>query len=979
MTGLTLGCVTALLAGWLGVWLDAGVDAPGLPGALPSLQAPSSFADRPSAQALLAEGLRVYDQGDFDKARQGFERALAAALAEKDARTEAGARRGLGLVHYRARQYGASRTELEKALALYDRLGDTQGVARVEKALGNLAYESSTFAEARDYYRKALALFDQIGDRHEKAALLYNLTFVAGVPAEREPLLREGLELARESGDRQLEGNLLQTWGESDFAAGDLSAAMDKIKKAISCMEAAGAPARGSLARALTSLGRVYRAHGFPDRSLELYGRALAIQQDIGDRPGVIQSLNALGVTCGLMGRRREGLDHLDRALFLAKQFGSPRIIDFQLGNLAEALIDAGQYARGAALLEDWTRDNTADANQEYRYASLATAYLRLGRNQLALAAAEQAVQRAKAKNNLEVLPFPLRRRAEIRQKMGLTAEALADARESLQAINQLRAHLVPNDFLKQGFVDQHQAAFTLTIDLLQQLGRVKEALETAEQARARAFIDLLASREVPPKSADGPVVAELRRLERAAGAGSGESPREREVSLTLRGGDAPSALPESAAGRADPEVRSLVTAPALSTDQLASVAARLRSTIVSFWVAPEATFVWVVRADGTVDVRRIEVSARRLTELVQATGPPLHDRQRRGSPDSQEDDLSAPLGAWEATEALDAPRVRGADLLSMGSAASEAYRELYRLLIDPVRPLLPRASGSLLTIVPHGPLFLLSFAALMDGRGRYLLEDYAVHYAPAGAVLQFTEKKKARAAQREPHYLLVADPGELPALPTGKRLAPLPGSRREVDAIAGLLPAGQTTVLTGTDAHEEAVRRLAGVQTVLHFATHAVVRDDLPLDSFLALGVTKGGTPDAGGTAGRDGRLTAMEIYSLDLNADLVVLSACRTGLGKLSGEGIVGLVRGFLYAGTPSVVATLWDLADEPAALLLPEFYRSLSRTLDKSAALRTAQLRLLSALRRGQVKVPTAAGLVTLPEHPAIWASFVLMGER
>jgi len=126
------------------------------------------------------------------------------------------------------------------------------------------------------------------------------------------------------------------------------------------------------------------------------------------------------------------------------------------------------------------------------------------------------------------------------------------------------------------------------------------------------------------------------------------------------------------------------------------------------------------------------------------------------------------------------------------------------------------------------------------------------------------------------------------------------------------------------------------------------------------------------------DGRLTAREIYDLDLDADLVVLSACRTGLGAVSSDGVIGMARAFLYAGTPSVVATLWDVADEPSARLMPNLYRSLKRIPDKAQALRRAQLILLNDLRNGRVKVETKTGTAILGEHPILWASFILVGR-
>jgi CHAT domain-containing protein len=166
-------------------------------------------------------------------------------------------------------------------------------------------------------------------------------------------------------------------------------------------------------------------------------------------------------------------------------------------------------------------------------------------------------------------------------------------------------------------------------------------------------------------------------------------------------------------------------------------------------------------------------------------------------------------------------------------------------------------------------------------------------------------------------------------------------------------------------------VRTEAPGKAVLHFATHAIVRNDDPSGSFLALGATPGGTDS-------DGRLTAQEVYSWELTADLVVLSACRSGDGRVTGDGVATFARAFIYAGAPSVVVSLWDVADEPTNQLLPDFYRAWFGGVSKARALRGAQLQLLRALRSGKVQVHTAAGLVTLPEHPALWAGFALIGE-
>jgi CHAT domain-containing protein len=334
----------------------------------------------------------------------------------------------------------------------------------------------------------------------------------------------------------------------------------------------------------------------------------------------------------------------------------------------------------------------------------------------------------------------------------------------------------------------------------------------------------------------------------------------------------------------------------------------------------------------------RLDVGADRLSELVAQT--------------SEAGGAESPLVGRDG-----APSAASAN-------SRRAWRLLYDALILPVRQWLPAASGSRLTIVPHGPLFPVSFAALLDERGQYLVERYALHSVPAVAVLEFTERRKQESAGQPPRYLLVADPASQPVLPDGKPLPRLPGARREVNGVARQAPAGSATILEGAAALEDRVRALSSDKTVLHFATHAVVRDDRPFDSYLALA--------------RDGRLTAEKVYGLELSANLVVMSGCRTALGKVTGDGIVGLTRAFFYAGTPSVLATLWEVADDPTYLLVTEFYKSLKRTGDKALALRDAQLRVLRALRRGEVRIPGAFGTLTLPEHPVFWAGFVLLGE-
>jgi len=184
-------------------------------------------------------------------------------------------------------------------------------------------------------------------------------------------------------------------------------------------------------------------------------------------------------------------------------------------------------------------------------------------------------------------------------------------------------------------------------------------------------------------------------------------------------------------------------------------------------------------------------------------------------------------------------------------------------------------------------------------------------------------------------------------------------------------------TLLEGPRASAADLIQTLPQATVLHFATHAIVSGTNPFGSFLALNRNAREQPTAQDPA-PDGLLTTASIYSLRLHTRLVVLSACRTGLGPVSADGVAGLSRAFFYAGSASVLTTLWDVADQPTAVLMPLFYQNLARGQARAQALRSAQLDVIARLRAGRLRVPIGRSMTSLPEKPAYWAAFSLSGE-
>jgi CHAT domain-containing protein/tetratricopeptide (TPR) repeat protein len=391
----------------------------------------------------------------------------------------------------------------------------------------------------------------------------------------------------------------------------------------------------------------------------------------------------------------------------------------------------------------------------------------------------------------------------------------------------------------------------------------------------------------------------------------------------------------------ATPAMATPATATPATVEDIKALAKRLQSTWLMYWVGNSHTIVWVVTPNGEVHWQRV----------------------------------AAPLAKIEALVAQSVPRGTSLDGLAAVALGSRAHlrpwRELYRLLIKPVAAHLPTSPGARLTIVPHGPLFRLSFAALPDEAGAYLIERYDLHYVPAAAVLQFTSAIPARGARPS---LLVGDPTSAPSTTSstngsGTRDATLPElgwARREVTSIEKLL-AGDSDTLVGAAATEAAVRQRLTGRRVIHFATHGVVHNDPTLASYLVM-QGQGGADDS------DGRLTVDEIDRFSLDADLVVLSACGTALGPISGDGVQGFTRAFLSAGVGSVIATTWSVADRTSYHVMEGFYREWIAGRDKTRALRESQLAMLRQLRKGGI---TLDGVV-LHESPWLWAGFVLVGN-
>ena len=484
---------------------------------------------------------------------------------------------------------------------------------------------------------------------------------------------------------------------------------------------------------------------------------------------------------------------------------------------------------------------------------------------------------------------------------LGRLDEALVAAREAVRRAEDLRAELGDAD-QRGAFLDDKQGIYRQAVRLALQDQRPDEAFALAERGRSRAFLDLLGSQTTLSKGRTRGLVDEEVRL-RARLAEARAVVRE---SADVEESERTGALVEAAdrdyrafLERVRGENREQASLMSVEPVTLPEIRGRLPegTTLLEYLVDDDEVIVWVIdRRRATVV--RIPGDRQTLLALVREFRNAIARR-------------SSLAGVRAQAEAL------------------------YARLLGPARQ---QIEGERLLIVPHGVLHYVPFGALRSPAHRWLAEEFALATLPSASVLRYIADKDAAGSD---HALVVGNPD------LGAGLA-LPWAEREARMVARYEPGA--TVLVRGDATEAKVKSLIETAGLVHFATHGVLKESDPLSSALLL--VPGG--------GEDGRLEVRELFGFELHARLVVLSACETGLGKLSrGDELVGLQRAFLYAGTPAVITTLWKVDDRASYELIRSFYSRLEKA-GPAEALRHAQRETLKTFA-----------------HPYSWAAFTLTG--
>ncbi len=391
------------------------------------------------------------------------------------------------------------------------------------------------------------------------------------------------------------------------------------------------------------------------------------------------------------------------------------------------------------------------------------------------------------------------------------------------------------------------------------------------------------------------------------------------------------------------------ITSPTI--EEIRQIARDKNSTLVEYRIVKygnqrlESILIWVIEPNGTITFRRSDLKSLSqqqnisLTELVSDSRKSIGVRGRDSTREVVKN-VSEP----EETQRL---------------------QQLHSLLIKPIADIMPSDPNTHVIFIPHQELFLVPFAALQDADGKYLVEKHTILTAPSIQVLELTQKKleqiESRKSLKEKSFniLIVGNP-VMPrvSLDVGQpaiQLSSLPGAKEEALAISKVL---NVDPLIGAQAIESTIKSKLLQADIIHLATHGLL-DYRQLQNESGQGLPGALALAADGK--EDGLLTADEIFDLEINASLVVLSACDTGRGEITSDGIVGLSRSFISAGTPSIIVSLWAIPDAPTAYLMTQFYNQLKLNPNKAQALRQAMLETMKH-----------------HPHPKNWAAFTLIGE-
>ncbi|MEG3834024.1 CHAT domain-containing tetratricopeptide repeat protein [Microcoleus sp. Z1_C3] len=727
--------------------------------------------------------------------------------------------------------------------------------------------------------------------------------------------------------------DLLLMQGYDQFHACQFEAALHSWNKSLGIYRELGI--RQAEGAVLTNLGLACEGLGDYAKAIDYLDKAMAIAIEIQDYKGSGDVLINLGNVYIDLGRYEPAINYYEQGLEIAQNIPDIRMQAAALGNLGNACQIIGDYDKAIDYLEKSLKltQKLKDIREQANVlGNLGWFYYVTGELNKAIKSYQKSLKIKQEIGDRRGEAHTIGRLGLVYGELGDYQREIEHHQQSLSIIREIKYRIGEVDSLKN-----LGDALLKCGDFEKATIYLYEAIQIGESLRSELGEDV-----APKVSFFETQDLTYRLLQTAL---IDQNKLEEALEISERGRSR--MFVEFLAGKLRERTDSKFTGTLPKIEHIKQIATEHNATLVEYSIiydgfrtegklqAKESElFIWVIQPLGTVTFQRVNLK-------------PLWQKHNTALADF-------------VSTTRESIGVRGRDALPVNTPDStntddQNLQHIHEILIQPIADCLPKNVNEKVIFIPHESLFLVPFPALQDANGKYLIEKHTILTAPSIQILDLTHRQRQQVRGKNNDILVVGNP-TMPqvCLEIGKppqRLRSLPGAEREAIEIAKLF---KTKAIIGDAATKKNIAQQMTEARIIHLATHGLLDDFTGAEIPGAIALAPSGEDN--------GLLTAGEILQMQLNAELVVLSACNTGRGRLTGDGVTGLSRSLISAGVKSVIVSLWAVFDAATAELMVDFYQNLDRGFDKAQALRQAML----------------TSMIQHPNSLRSWAAFTLIGE-
>lgn len=900
--------------------------------------------------------------GEKQKALEFFKKALPIFQSSGQRKSEAITLNDIGTIYWALSEYQIALKYYDQSLAIKRSLADSSGMSNTFNNIGAVYRALGENQKALEFLNNALAITRAMHNRTQEGICLYNIADLYDEWGEKQKALdyfNQAHALFQQLKNLQGESHTLKGIGSVYFFWGEYKIALDYYERAVELNRTTGN--RFSEAYLLSNIGKIYEGMRDYQKALDYFNQALLITQAIGDRSGEAHTLNSIGKIFSRQGEHQKALEYHQKALPIAQEIGNK-------------YVETGIYINIG-----WDYSQSGELQGSLNYFN-------------------KGLSLARTTGDLEAEAKLLRGIAWTERELGDFAQAQNHISQAIRIVDSLRTKIASKE-LRASFMAEYYQHYAFYIDLLMQLhqqnpldGYDVAAFQCTERVRARSLLEILTELKSDIRSGVDPdlCVQEnnlLKKLDvKEQYLGQLKKQKNNEAKIVTAEKELRALLEEynqlqTQIRTTSPKYAALIQPQYLNIQEIQQLILDDETILLDYAFGDRNSFAWVVTRDSIFSHQlpkqvEIETIAKRVYELLTFRNLQLKDETKSKKQSLIQADLNLNNSMFQLSQMI-------------------------------LMPVIEKLTSKRLLIVCEGALQYIPFGALpipgleSDAKPPIsVLSNYEIISLPSASVVPILRQGIGK-SKPDKIVAVLADPVFSEDDPRMKRsrvtlksdfyasrdtkntefqeqqflrsiqesglgtdrstISRLPFSRQEANSITALVPPEKCICALDFDAsYVTATSPDLSQFRIVHFATHGLLNSSHPELSGIVLSlVDNQGQP-------RQGFLRLVDIYNMNLAADLVVLSACQTALGKdIRGEGLIGLTRGFMYAGAPRVVASLWKVDDEATAELMKRFYQYMlgEEKLSATSALRKAQISMLNEKRW---------------QSPYYWAGFVLQGD-